>query len=71
MRFELVIDEGGRFCDSSRWRGEVIWDAAGELPERLFIAGALPGRLVAADALPGRLFVMGALRDGMFCVAVR
>jgi len=61
MRFELVIAEGGRFCDSSRWRGEVIWDAAGELPERLFIAGALPGRL----------FVMGALRDGMFCVAVR
>src|SRR5437660_12261611 len=55
-RFELVIAEGGRFCESSRWRGEVIWDPPGALPEWLFIEGALLGRLFAAGALPGRLF---------------
>ena len=82
VRFELVIAEGGRFCESSRWRGEVIWDVpgallgrlfiAGALAGRLFIAGVLPGRLFEAGALPGRLFIEGVLCVGIFCcVAAR
>src|SRR6266849_7363908 len=62
VRFELVIAEGGRFCESSRWRGEVIWDVPGALLGRLFIAGVLPGRL----------FIEGVLCVGTFCcVAAR
>jgi hypothetical protein len=60
VRFEFVIDEGGRLCESSRCRG-VIPDVLGMLPGRPFIAGALLGRL----------FVGGTLRDGMFCVVAR
>ena len=65
VRFEFAIDEGGRFCESSRWRG-VIWEVAGMLPGRLFIAGELPGRPFIAGELPGRLFAAGALCDGIF-----
>src|SRR6267154_3591045 len=62
VRFELFIAEGGRFCESSCWRGEVIWDVPGALLGRLFIAGALPGRL----------FIEGVLCVGIFCcVAAR
>jgi len=72
VRFELFIAEGGRFCESSRWRGEVIWDVPGALLGRLFIAGVLPGRLFVAGALPGRLFIEGVLCVGIFCrVAAR
>ena len=68
-RSELVIAEGGRFCESSRWRG-LIWEIAGMLPERPFVAGALPGRLLNAGELPGRSFVMGILCVGIFCCTV-
>jgi len=62
VRLELFIAEGGRFCESSRWRGEVIWDVPGALLGRLFIAGVLPGRL----------FIEGVLCVGIFCcVAAR
>jgi hypothetical protein len=70
VRFELFIAEGGRFCESSRWRGEVIWDVPGALLGRLFIAGALAGRLFIAGVLPGRLFVAGALPGRLFIEGV-
>jgi len=40
VRFEFVMDEGGRLCDSSCCR-EVIPEVLGLLPGRPFIAGAL------------------------------
>jgi hypothetical protein len=40
VRFEFVMDEGGRLCDSSRCR-EVTPEVLGTLPGRPFIAGAL------------------------------
>src|SRR5260221_3496923 len=67
VRFALVVAEGGRFCESSRWRGEVIWDVPGALLGRLFIAGALAGRLFIAGVLPRRLVEAGAL-PGRLCI---
>jgi hypothetical protein len=39
-RFEFVIDEGGRLCDSSRCRGDTA-EVFGKFVGRPFIAGAL------------------------------
>src|SRR5260370_30564281 len=46
-RFELVIAEGGRFCERPRWRG-VTLEALGMEPGRPVISGAFCTRALAA-----------------------
>jgi hypothetical protein len=67
-RFEFVIAEGGRFCESCCCR-EVMPDELGALLGRLLIVDEPPGRLFVAGALlPGRLLVVGALLGWLFIV---
>jgi len=63
VRAALGIAEGGRFCDSSRCRGDTA-ELFGEFVGRPFIAGAF-GEFV------GRPFITGELCAGAFGVGMR